>query len=155
MGRGRVIGVDIEIRPKNRAAIEAHDLSGLVDLVEGSSVSLSVLAQVKSRIRESDRVLVVLDSDHSKAHVTKELEAYSPLVSVDSYIVACDGIMEDLYDVPRGRTEWKDDNPQVAARNFAERHPEFTLETPQFVFTEAATSQIVTHWPDAYLRRLR
>lgn len=155
MGRGRVVGVDIEIRPKNRAAIQAHELSDRIELVEGSSVDPAVVAQVRSRIRDSDRVLVILDSNHSKAHVTLELDAYSPLVSIDSYIVATDGVMEDLHDVPRGRPEWKDDNPHAAARDFARKHPEFVLEAPPFVFDETSTSQQVTHWPGAYLRRLR
>ncbi len=155
MGRGRVVGVDIEIRAKNRAAIEAHELSNYIRLIEGSSVEPAVVAQVRGQIGEGDRVLVVLDSDHSKSHVTKELEAYAPFVSVGSYIVATDGVMGDLYDVPNGKAAWKDDNPQAAARDFVQSHSEFALETPPFLFAEALTSQQVTHWPGAYLRRLR
>lgn len=155
MGHGRVIGIDIEIRPKNRAAIEAHELAGMIELVEGSSIQPEVVAQVRHGIRESDRVLVILDSNHSKAHVSRELDVYAPLVSVDSYIVATDGIMGDLHDVPRGRPEWREDNPQTAARDFAAAHPEFALEAPPFVFDETSTSQQVTHWPGAYLRRLK
>jgi len=155
LGRGRVIGVDVEIRPKNRAAIESHELSDLITLIEGSSVDPAVVAKVQSHIRPEERVLVILDSNHSKVHVAGELEAYSPFVSVDSYIVATDGIMADLHDVPRGMATWKDDNPQAAARDFAKSHTNFSLESPPFVFSEALTSQQVTHWPGAYLRRLR
>jgi cephalosporin hydroxylase len=97
----------------------------------------------------------MLDSDHSKAHVTSELEVYSRFVSIDSYIVATDGIMYDLHDVPHGRSEWKDDNPRAAARDFAQEHPEFSLEAPPFLFGEGATTQQVTYWPGAYLRRVR
>ncbi len=155
MGHGRVVGVDIEIRPKNRAAIEVHELSNLITLIEGSSIDPAIVAQVRSCIASGERVLVILDSNHSKAHVRQELELYSPFVNVESYIVATDGIMGDLHDVPRGKPTWKDDNPQAAAREFAGAHPEFTLETPPFVFSEALTEQQVTHWPGAYLRRLR
>jgi cephalosporin hydroxylase len=155
MGQGRVIGVDIEIRAKNRAAIEGHELSDIIALVEGSSVEPAVVANVQSHLRPGERVLVILDSNHTKAHVAGELEVYSPLVSVDSYIVATDGIMQDLHDVPRGRPTWREDNPQVAAREFARTHPDFALEAPPFLFSEATTMQQVTHWPGAYLRRLR
>ena len=93
MGRGRVIGVDIEIRPQNRRAIETHELSWYITLIEGSSVDPAVVEDVRGRIRPDERVMVVLDSDHSKRHVLAELEAYHGLVSDGSYIVATDGAM--------------------------------------------------------------
>lgn len=156
MGRGRVVGVDIEIRPHNRSAIEAHELSTLITLIEGSSTDTAIVDRVKSQLSPGDRVLVILDSDHSRRHVAAELEAYCLLVSEGSYIVATDGIMEDLHDVPRGRPEWKDDNPAAAAREFATAHPEFVLEDhPPFLFNETEGSQQNTHWPSAYLRRVR
>src|SRR5580704_15164991 len=90
MGHGRVVGVDVEIRPHNRAALEAHPLFHRIALVEGSSTSPAVVTRVKSLIKPEDRVLVLLDSNHTKNHVAAELEVYSPLVSVGSYIVAMD-----------------------------------------------------------------
>lgn len=151
---GRVIGVDIEVRPHNRAAIEAHELSPSITLVEGSSVDPAVVDRVRALIRPGEKVLVLLDSNHTKDHVTGELEAYAPLVTPGSYIVATDGLMEFLHDVPRGRPEWKDDNPSAAAREFAGRHAEFTLEEPPpFVFNEGEVREHVTHWPAAWLRR--
>lgn len=153
MQHGRVVGIDIRIRPENRAAIESHELAARITLLEGSSIDPSLLDQVRGAIQKHERVLVILDSDHSRAHVAAELEAYAPLVSEGSYIVATDGIMYDLHDVPHGRTEWRNDNPRTAAKDFADRHPDFVLEEPPFLFKEAATSQQVTHWPGAYLRR--
>ena len=151
---GRVIGVDIEIRPHNRKAIEAHALSRSISLVEGSSVDPAVVAKVRAQIKPGERVLVFLDSNHTRAHVAAELEAYAPLVSPDSYIVATDGLMEFLHDVPRGKPEWVTDNPSAAAREFASRHPEFVLEEPPaFVFNEGEVREHVTHWPAAWLRR--
>lgn len=155
LGRGRVIGVDIDIRPPARAAIAGHELAGLIDLVEGDSADPGTIEQVRSRIGAGDRVLVVLDSNHSRRHVGAELEGYAPLVAPDSYLVATDGIMEDLADVPRGRAEWREDNPRAAALDFAARHPEFVLEEPPFPFNEGSVIERVTHWPGAYLRRLR
>jgi cephalosporin hydroxylase len=155
IGRGRVIGVDIEIRPHNREAIEAHELFDLIDLVEGSSVAADVVAQVSDFISPGDVVLVILDSNHSYKHVLAELDAYAPIVSSGSYIVATDGVMEWLTDVPRGDKTWDRDNPKAAVEEWLPRHPEFVLEDPPpFVFSETPITERVTHWPSAYLRRI-
>jgi cephalosporin hydroxylase len=155
MDRGRVVGVDIEIRPPNREAIEAHPLASLITLIEGSSTDADTLSQVRSHVRTGDTVMVILDSNHTKAHVAEELELYAPLVTPGSYIVATDGIMEDLSDVPHGQEAWTDDNPSAAAREFAQRHPEFELAQPAWPFNESALVKNITHWPDAWLRRVR
>ena len=150
----RVIGVDIEIRPHNRKAIEAHELASMINLVEGGSTDPGVVGQVRSLLRPDDRVLVILDSNHSRAHVASELEAYAPLVSVGSYIVATDGVMEEVFDAPRGQSDWETDNPKVAAAEFAKAHPEFVLEAPRPPFNEGDVDFSVTHWPGAWLRRV-
>jgi cephalosporin hydroxylase len=155
MGKGRVIGVDIEIRPHNRVAIEAHPLASAITLIEGSSIADDTVAQVRSALREGETVLVVLDSNHTKAHVADELRLYAPLVTRGSYIVATDGSMEILTDVPRGNESWSWDNPAAAAREFAESHPEFLIEQPPWPFNESELSKNITHWPDAWLRRIR
>lgn len=151
---GRVVGVDIEIRPHNRAAIEAHELFPLITLIEGSSTSPEIVAQVKSLLKPDDVVLVILDSNHTKAHVADELEAYYSFVTPGSYIVATDGSMEILHDVPRGTPEWITDNPSEAAREFAAAHPEFQLAQPPWPFNESQLDKNITHWPDAWLKRL-
>ncbi len=155
MGQGRVIGIDIDIRAHNRKAIEDHELAPLITLVQGSSIDPSVVGEVRAELGEATPVLVVLDSNHSRAHVAAELEAYAPLVSPNSYMVVTDGIMEDLHDVPPGRPEWRFDNPRAATAEFLIRHSEFELEEPPpFPFNEGQVRQRVTHWPDAYLRRI-
>jgi cephalosporin hydroxylase len=113
-----------------------------------------VVEAVKARIRPGESVLVVLDSNHSYAHVLAELEAYAPLVTADSYIVATDGVMRDLTDVPRGSPSWERDNPAQAALDFAAAHPDFVVEQPAWTFNESTLSKNVTHWPDAWLRRI-
>lgn len=153
MGKGRVIGVDIEIRPHNRTAIEAHELAEYITLVEGSSTAPEVISQVKSLITPSETVLVILDSNHTKQHVTDELAAYHDLIAPGSYIVATDGSMKDLYDVPRGSIDWEWNHPTAAAAEFAQAHPEFTLEQPAWPFNESKLTQNITHWPGAWLRR--
>jgi cephalosporin hydroxylase len=150
---GRVIGVDIEIRPHNRVAIEKHELAPGITLIEGSSTAPETVRQVKAQVRAGERVMVILDSCHTKGHVRAELEAYCDLVSPGSYIVATDGSMRDLYDVPRGRPEWQWDNPTEAAAEFVGRHPEFVMEQPAWPFNESDLSANITHWPNAWLRK--
>ncbi len=154
LGRGRVVGVDVTIRPENRRAVEAHALAHRITLVEGDSVAPEVVARVAGLIRPGERVMVLLDSNHSRAHVLRELEAYGPLVTPGSYLVATDGVMRDLADVPGGRPEWDRDNPAEAAREFLARHPEFVPETPAGPFRESALRAPVTHWPCGWLRRV-
>jgi cephalosporin hydroxylase len=153
MGRGRVIGIDIEIRPHNRKAIESHELSDLITLVEGSSIEPATVDRVRGLLRPGERALVILDSNHTKDHVARELELYHPFVGSDSYIVATDGSMKDLHDVPRGKSSWSWDHPTAAAAEFAARHTEFVLEQPPWPFNESQLSKNITHWPGAWLRR--
>ena len=154
LGKGRVVGIDVEIRPPNRRAIEQHPLAGLIRLVEGSSTDPQIVRQVKSLVRPGETVLVLLDSNHSKAHVAAELRAYADLVTPGSYIVATDGIMRELHDVPRGMPEWRKDNPCAAAEEFVAGRSDFVLERPSWSFNESELAAAVTHWPDAYLRRV-
>ena len=154
MGRGRVIGIDVVIRQENRRAIEHHELASRITLIEGDSAAPATVDQLKRLLRPGDVVLVLLDSDHSKAHVLRELEAYAPLVSPGSYIVATDGVMKDLAFTPRGRAEWHWNNPTAAAAEFASAHPEFVLAPPGWAFNESELTHPITHWPGAWLRRL-
>jgi cephalosporin hydroxylase len=153
--KGRVIGVDIEIRPHNRAAIEQHALFPYITLIEGSSTAPEVVVAVAALIHPGESVLVILDSLHTRQHVLDELQAYHPIVTAGSYLVATDGIMRDLYDVPRGRTEWSWDNPAAAAEEFARQHPEFVIEQPAWPFNESDLCENITHWPGAWLRRIK
>lgn len=154
MDKGRVVGIDIEIRPHNRAAIEAHPLSDRITLIEGSSTAPEIVAQVRALVKPGETVLVILDSNHTYAHVADELQVYAGIVTPGSYIVATDGIMYDLADVPRGQAEWATDNPTWAARDFAAKHPEFVIEQPGWPFNESQLDQNITHWPGAWLKRL-
>ena len=153
MGKGRVIGVDIEIRPHNREAIEAHPMAELITMIEGSSTDPEIVAQVKALVKPGETVLVILDSCHTKQHVAHELEAYHDLVASGSYIVATDGIMYDLHDVPRGESDWGWNHPTDSAKEFAEAHPDFVVEQPVWQFNESELSENITHWPGAWLRK--
>lgn len=154
IGHGEVIGIDIEIRPHNRAALEAHPLFHRISLIEGSSTAPEVVREVREKARTSETTLIFLDSNHSHRHVSAELEAYADLVSVGSYIVATDGIIADLEDVPRGKNGWRTDNPEAAARDFAAANPAFRIEQPTWPFNESDLSRNITQFPGAWLKRL-
>ena len=154
IGHGRVIGVDVEIRSHNRAALQAHPLASWIRLIEGSSIDPEILAQLHMQIQPSDHtILVILDANHSRDHVRAELEAYGPLVTPGSYIVACDGIMPDMVGAPRTKSDWARDNPLAAIDDFLAAHPEFSSHEPEFAFNEGQVTQRVTYWPRAFLRR--
>jgi cephalosporin hydroxylase len=153
-GRGRVIGIDIEIRPHNRAAIEAHPLADLITLIEASSTDPVTVAEVAEQIKPGETTLVMLDSAHNREHVLAELEAYSGLVSVGSYVVVMDGIMVLAANTPRGGADWKTNNPISAVDEFASTHPEFVVEQPAWQFNESELTSNVTHWQHGYVRRV-
>ncbi len=153
--QGHVIGVDIEIRPHNRQAIEEHPLFKRITLIEGSSTDENVISIVKSQIPAGSKVLVILDSNHTYSHVHAELEAYHPFVTVGSYIVATDGIMSAVADTPRGNPGWTTDNPTKAASDFADAHPEFQITQPAWGFNQSGLKDNITHWPGAWLLRTK
>ncbi len=153
MGHGRVIGIDVEIRPHNRAGIESHPMAGRIQLIEGSSTAPETVDAVRAAIRPGETVLVLLDSNHSCGHVAKELELYAPLVSPGSYIVACDGIMAQVAGAPRTSPDWTWNNPISAVEEFLARDGRFRLEEPGFAFNEGAVRERVTYWPKSFLRR--
>ncbi len=128
LGRGKVIGVDIEIRKHNREALDAHFLRPRIDLIEGSSIAPEIVAQVKERAKDAKCVMVVLDSNHSAEHVRAEMELYGPLVTTGSYLVAHDGAQAWVYDIPRGKPEWKNDHPLIAIDGFVSAHPNFQID---------------------------
>ena len=128
LGRGRVIGVDIEIRKYNRLAIEAHPLSHRIELIEGDSLADETVHAVRSRIGPAERVMVALDSNHTREHVGGELERYASLVTPNSYLVVFDGVMALVADAPAAGEAWGEDNPLEAVRDFLDRNYDFDVD---------------------------
>ena len=147
IGKGRVIGVDVEIRPHNRAAIEAHSLKPRIELIEGSSIAPETFAAVRRLASGSEKTVVFLDSNHTEAHVFRELELYSALVGPGGYLVAHDGAQGLVWDIPRAKPEWKVDHPLTAIHRFLAAHPEFEIDPHWTRFG-------ITSSPDGFLRRL-
>jgi cephalosporin hydroxylase len=109
---------------------------------------------VRNQIRADDSVFVMLDSNHTKQHVLDELRAYAPMVTPGSYVVAADGIMEQVAGAPRTKPDWSWNNPKAAAIEFVQQDPRFVIEEPPFPFNEGMIRERVTYWPSAYLKRV-
>lgn len=122
VGSRRVLGLDIEIRPHNRVAIENHPLAHRIDMIEGNSIDPGIVERVYEYAQRYNNVLVCLDSSHTHDHVLAELEAYAPLTTLGSYCVAFDTVIEDLPDNMFPDRSWgKGDNPKTAVREYLRR----------------------------------
>lgn len=154
IGRGRVIGLDIEIRPHNRTAIEAHPMFKRIEMIEGNSISTEVVAQVSDRVKPGDVVMLILDSNHSKEHVAAELDAFADLVTSGSFILSQDGVMQLVAGMPRTQPDWNTNNPIPAVEEFLARRPEFRLEKPPRPFDESNGVPDCSHHPKGWIKRL-
>jgi cephalosporin hydroxylase len=145
----RVLGLDIDIRAHNRKAIETHPMANRIDMIEGSSIDPTIIAQVQDIARGYERVLVCLDSNHTHEHVLAELEAYSPLVSVGSYCVVFDTIVEDMPAEMFPDRPWgPGDNPKTAVWDYLKIHPEFEIDK------QMDHKLLISVAPDGYLKRV-
>ena len=149
ISRRKVLGIDIDIREHNRAAIEAHPMASRIQMIQGSSIAPEIIAQVYAIAANHTRVLVCLDSNHTHEHVLAELEAYAPLTSVGSYCVVFDTIIEDLpADVFQDRPWGPGDNPKTAVWEYLKTQPEFEIDK------SIQHKLLITVAPDGYLKRL-
>jgi cephalosporin hydroxylase len=150
IGNGEVVGVDIDIREHNRREIENHPMFKRVTMIEGSSVDEKIVERVKSHVEGKERVMVILDSNHTHEHVLAELKLYSPLVTRDSYMVVFDTIVEDMADDHFGDRPWgKGDNPKTAVWEFLKTHNEFEIDK------RIQDKLLITVAPDGYLKRIK
>lgn len=146
--RRRVLGIDIDIRAHNRAAIEAHPMAHRIDMLQGSSIAPEIVAEVHNRAAGHGRIMVILDSNHTHDHVLAELDAYASLVSPGSYCVVFDTVIEDL---PAGMypdRPWDvGNNPKTAVREFLSRNHDFEVDE------DMEAKLLITVAPGGYLRR--
>ena len=149
-GDGLVVGIDVDIREHNRIEIERHPLFKRMRLIQGSSIDEGVAAEVRNLARGRDPVLVILDSNHTHAHVLRELQLYSPLVRSGSYVVVMDTSIDDLSaDYFHDRPWGPGNNPKTAVH-------EFIRTTDRFVVDKEIEHKLLqTVCPDGYLRCVR
>jgi cephalosporin hydroxylase len=147
--RRKVLGVDIDIRKHNRAAIEAHPMKSRIDMIEGSALAPDVIDRVRRSAQGYERVLVCLDSNHTHDHVLAELEAYAHLTTVGSYCIVFDTLVEDMPETTYPDRPWgPGDNPKTAVHQFLRTHPEFVIDQA------IQDKLLITVAPDGYLRRV-
>jgi cephalosporin hydroxylase len=144
-----VLGIDIDIRPHNRAAIEAHPMARRIQMIQGSSIEAATIAIAGQHAQGKSRVLVCLDSNHTHEHVLAELQAYAPLTTVGSYCVVFDTIVEDLPgDMYPDRPWGPGNNPKTAVHEYLNSHPEFAIDESIF------NKLLISVAPDGFLKRI-
>jgi len=145
----KVLGVDIDIRAHNRAAIEAHPMATRIQMIEGSSIEADIIAQVQAVADQYETILVCLDSMHTHDHVRAELEAYAPMTSVGSYCVVFDTLIEDMATDEYPNRPWgKGNNPKTAVWDYLKSHPEFEIDK------SIPDKLLITVAHDGFLRRI-
>lgn len=144
----KVLGVDIDIRAHNRAAIEAHPMASRIHMLEGSSIDRAVIDQVHKFAQPFKRILVCLDSNHTHDHVLAELQAYAPLTSIGSYCVVFDTLIQDMPEDAYPDRPWgRGNNPKTAVWKYLEDHPEFEIDR------SIDQKLMITVAPDGFLKR--
>lgn len=149
-GDAEVLGIDIDIRPHNREAIEVHPMSRRITMIEGSSIAPEIVAQVKAKAKGKKRILICMDSNHTHDHVLAELKAYAPLTSVGSYCVVFDTFVEDVpADVFQDRPWHPGNSPKTAVHAYLKSHNEFVIDK------SIQNKLLITVAPDGYLKRVK
>lgn len=146
-GPGKVVGIDIDIRPHNRVEIEKHPMFRRIQLIQGSSVDPAVVAQIQSLAADAKRIMVILDSNHAHAHVLKEMQCYGPLVTAGCYLAVLDTVVEDMDQSLMGSRPWgRGNSPKTAVH-------EYLKTCDRFVIDKAIDNKLmVSVAPDGYLR---
>jgi len=145
----KVIGIDVDIREHNRIAIESHPMASRIQMFQGNSISKEIIEKVHEISTKYKKVLVCLDSNHTHDHVLSELEAYAQLVTIDSYCVVFDTIVEDLPKELFNDRPWgPGNNPKTAVWKYLKMHPEFQIDN------EIQDKLLITVAPDGYLKRI-
>lgn len=146
----KVLGIDIDIRSHNRAAIEIHPMASRIQMIQGSSIAPEIIKQVKQVANNYQRILISLDSNHTHDHVLAELESYASLTSVGSYCVVFDTVVEDTAECcPSDRPWGPGNNPKTAVCEYLKIHPEFEIDK------SIQQKLLITVAPDGYLRRVK
>jgi cephalosporin hydroxylase len=145
--QGQILGLDIDIREHNRIEIEKHKMFKRITMIEGSSIDEEIAQQVYELAKNKQRVLVVLDSNHTHEHVLKELQLYSSLVTKGSYLVVFDTVVEDMpADFFLDRPWGKGNNPKTAVWEFLKQNDRFEIDK------DIEAKLLITVAPDGYLK---
>lgn len=148
LGKGKVIGIDIEIREHNRKVLEAHPMFKRIKLIEGSSICKETIEKIRKMVPKDSKVIICLDSNHTKNHVLKELQLYHGFVNLGSYIVVFDTITSKLSKVSSSEKMYLNNSPKEAIEEFSKEHNNFELD-------KSYNKLYVSSSQDGYLRRIK
>lgn len=130
IGKGEVLGIDIDIREHNKAEVLNHRMSKRITMIQGSSVAPEIVKQVAEKVKGKESVLVILDSNHTHDHVLEEIKCYSPFVTKESYLLVFDTVVENLPgDIYNNRPWGVGDNPKTAVGEFLKGNNNFVIDT--------------------------
>jgi cephalosporin hydroxylase len=151
IGKGEVLGIDIDIREHNKREIEKHSMFKRIKLIQGSSIEEDTFQKVKDYANNKQMVLVCLDSNHTHSHVLEELRLYSDLVTTGSYIIAFDTLVEDTpVELQVKNRSWgKGNNPKTAVLEFLKGNNRFEIDK------SIQNKLLITVAPDGYLKRVK
>jgi cephalosporin hydroxylase len=151
IGHGEVLGIDIDIREHNRVEIEKHPMSKRITMIQGSSIATEVIQQVKDFAKGKEKILILLDSNHTHDHVLAELKAYAELTSVGSYCIVYDTVVEDMpADYDWSPRPWgKGNNPKTAVWEYLKENDNFEIDKT------IQNKLLLTVAPDGYLKRVK
>ncbi|MGQ0828887.1 MAG: cephalosporin hydroxylase family protein [Bacteroidota bacterium] len=150
IGKGEVLGIDIDIREHNKREIEKHRMAKRIKMIQGSSIDANIIDQVKKIVKGKEKVMVILDSNHTHSHVLNELKLYAPFVSKDSYLLVFDTIVEDLPSDFYSDRPWSvGDNPKTAVFEFLKNSDNFIIDK------SVENKVLITVAPDGFLKRIK
>jgi cephalosporin hydroxylase len=150
MGKGEVLGIDIDIRAHNKEAILNHRMKKRITMIQGSSIAPEIVKQAAERVAGKEKVLVILDSNHTHDHVLQEMKCYSPFVTKDSYLLVFDTVVEDLpADIYNDRPWGIGNNPKTAVREFLESNTDFVIDH------QIDNQLLISVAPDGFLKRIK
>ena len=149
-GEREVLGIDVDIRPHARSTLSTHPLASAISTIEGNSVASEVIEAVRQVCARHERVLVILDSNHTADHVAAELSLYGDFVSVGSYLIVMDTFIKDLPPEEFDDRPWDAENsPWTAVQGFLQGNDRFVLAK------DVDDRLLATTAPGGYLVRVR
>lgn len=150
IGKGEVLGIDIDIRQHNKVEILNHKMNKRISMIQGSSANPEIIKQVAAHAKGKESVLVILDSNHTHDHVLAEIKNYAPLVTVGSYLMVFDTIVEDLDDSYNKDRPWSvGNNPKTAVFEFLKNNDDFVIDN------SIDSKLLLSVAPDGYLKRIK
>ena len=147
IGKGKVVGVDLNLMDHVTAQIMAYPFSERIHLYKGSSTHPDIVARVRSHIEPGQSVMLLLDSNHTHEHVLAELKLYAPLITKGQFLIVSDTVVDDIPPQGHRPRPWgPGNNPKTALVSYLK-------STDRFVVDDYLNSKLMlTYSPEGYCR---